>query len=221
MQTHFVSTNFSTGTLTSRTIRVRNPTCGSGPEVSAFRNSGRGLNRFTACEVGLPECGFCASPAFPTASNPYRALYDGKQTHTANLTLDSPVPCTGMVKRVLRATWVLAANAGVAGLMFMRLRSIGFPTGTLVDFQLYFEFVFEVLFPAIGIVLELVNWQFARWVNVGCFVIAGGFWLAAAVYWRSDAYFGVLLIIALGLLAIAGLTEIVYRRTRTNPSYMT
>ena len=104
--------------------------------------------------------------------------------------------------------------------MYIRLRSVGFPTGEL-DLQLCFEFVFEILLPVIGIVLELVNWKFARWVNVGCFTVAGAFWLAAAVYWRSDAFFGVLLIIALGLLIIAGLTEIVYRRTRSDPSYTT
>ena len=127
------------------------------------------------------------------------------------------VLCTGMVKRAFCAAWVLAANAGVVWLMFTRLRSVGFPGGEL-DFQLCFEFVFEVSLPLIGIVLELANWKFARWVNVGCFTCAGGFWLAAAVWWRSDALFGVLLIIALGLLTIAGITEVVYRRTRSNSS---
>jgi hypothetical protein len=95
--------------------------------------------------------------------------------------------------------------------MFIRLRSVGFPE---LNFQLWFEFVLEVILPMVGIVLEVLNWKFARWVNVGCFAGAGSFWLAAAVWWRSDPFFGVLLIIALGLLAIAGLTEIVYRGTK-------
>jgi len=38
--------------------------------------------------------------------------------------------------------------------------------------------------------------------------------LAAAIWWRADPFFGVLLIIALGLLTTAGITEIVYRRTK-------
>jgi hypothetical protein len=98
--------------------------------------------------------------------------------------------------------------------MFTRLRSVGFPS---LNFQIDFEFTFEVILPIVGILLELVNSRFARRVNVGCFTIAGFFWLAAAVWWRSDSFFGVLLIIALGLLTIAGITEIVYRGTRSIP----
>jgi hypothetical protein len=63
--------------------------------------------------------------------------------------------------------------------------------------------------------IELVNWKFARWINVGCFIVAGCFWLTAALWWRSDPFFGVLLIIALGLLTIGGLTEVIYRATRS------
>jgi hypothetical protein len=119
-------------------------------------------------------------------------------------------------KRIFRSAWVIAANTFIAWAMFTRLRSVGFPA---LDFQLCFEFVFEVILPIIGIVLELVNWKFARWVNVGCFAVAGCYWLAAAIWWHSDPFFGVLLIIALGLLMVAALTEIVYRRTQSDPSY--
>jgi hypothetical protein len=120
-------------------------------------------------------------------------------------------------KRTFRVIWVLAANGCVAWLMFTRLRSVGFPSGGF-SFQLWFEFVVEVILPIMGIALELVNWKFARWVNVGCFAGAGCFWLAAAVWWHSDPFFGVLLIIAIGLLLVAGLTEVVYRTTRSDPS---
>jgi hypothetical protein len=119
-------------------------------------------------------------------------------------------------KRVFRLAWVLAAYACVSWLMFTRLRSVGFPAE--LDFQLCFEFVVEVILPVVGIVLEVVNWKFARWVNVGCFTAAGIFWLGAAFWWRSDPFFGVLLIVALGLLAVAGLTEIVYRGTKAHAS---
>jgi hypothetical protein len=119
------------------------------------------------------------------------------------------------LKRIVRLTWVVAANAFVAWSMFTRLRSVGFPS---MNFQVDFEFAFEVILPIFGILLELVNWRFARWVNVGCFAVAGCFWLAASVWWRSDSFFGVLLIIAFGLLIIAGMTEIVYRVTRNIPS---
>jgi len=75
-----------------------------------------------------------------------------------------------------------------------------------------------VILPVVGIVVEVLNWKFARWVNVGYFTVAGFFWLAAAFWWRSDPFFGVLLIVALGLLALAGITEIIYRGTRTEAS---
>jgi hypothetical protein len=113
-------------------------------------------------------------------------------------------------KRILRAVWIFSINACVAWIMFSRIRSSGFPS---LNFQLCFEFAFEVIAPIAGIVLELVNWKFARRVNVGSFTLAGSFWLSAAVFYRSDPFFGVLLIIALGLLTIAGLTELVYRGT--------
>jgi hypothetical protein len=136
---------------------------------------------------------------------------------TLPIDVDASVLCTGTVKRAFRIAWVLASNGGVAWLMFTRLRSVGFPSGEL-GFQLCFEFVFEVSLPVIGIVLEIANWKFARWLNVGCFTCAGVFWLTVAIWDRSDSFFGVLLIIALGLLTIAGITEGVYRGTIRNSS---
>ena len=103
--------------------------------------------------------------------------------------------------------------------MFMRLHSTGFYGGDLLSPELWFEFLFEVSLPIVGIVLELADAPFARWVNVGTFAVPACFWLAEAIWWHSDPFFGVLLIIALGLLTIAGVTEIVYRRTRSDFSY--
>jgi hypothetical protein len=123
---------------------------------------------------------------------------------------------TRAVKRIFRIAWVLAANGGVAS-TFSRLRSTGFYGGTLAP-QLFIELLFEVILPVLGVVLELVNWKFARCLNVGCFAGAGCFWLVGAVWDRSNPFFGVLLIIALGLLIVAGLTEVVYRATRSDPS---
>jgi hypothetical protein len=123
---------------------------------------------------------------------------------------------SSVLKRIFRCAWVLAANTFVAWAIFTRLRSVGFPA---LDFQLCFEFVFEVILPIVGIVVELVHWKLARWVNVGCFAVAGCYWLAGAVWWHSDPFFGVLLIVAMGLLIVAGLTEIVYRRTQSDSSY--
>jgi hypothetical protein len=118
---------------------------------------------------------------------------------------------SNVLKRILCVAWILVANTFVAWTMFIRLRSVGFPS---LNFQVDFEFTFEVILPIVGILLELVNSRFARTVNVGCFAVAGCFWSAAAVWWRSDSFFGVLLIIALGLLTMAGITQITYRGTK-------
>jgi hypothetical protein len=123
------------------------------------------------------------------------------------------------LKRAGRITWVLVVNTLVAWLMFMRLRSVGFPAldfQLALSFQLWFEFAFEVILPVAGILFEIANWKFAKWVNVGCFVVAGCFWLIAAVWDHSDPFFGVLLIMAIGLFLVAGLTELVYKMTRTH-----
>ena len=124
------------------------------------------------------------------------------------------------MKRVLRAVWVLAANGCLASLMLTKLISTGFYGGNLRAPELWFELLFEVSLPIAGIVLELVDWPLARWVNVGTFAVPGCLWLGEAIWWHSDPFFGVLLIIAFGLLTTAGVTEIVYRRTSSDSSYL-
>jgi len=99
-------------------------------------------------------------------------------------------------------------NSGVAWLKFTRLRSVGFP---VLNLQLLFEFAFEVVLPIAGIILEAANLRFARLMNVGRYAVAGSFWLVAAAFDHSDPFFGVLLIIGLGLIVIAGPTEAIYR----------
>ena len=121
---------------------------------------------------------------------------------------------SALLKRIGRFAWVLIVNSLVAWAMFIRLRSVGFPAG--LDFQLCFEFAFEIILPITGIVLEIFNWKFAKLVNVGCFVAAGCFWLVAAVWDHSDPFFGVLLIIAVGLFMVAGLNNLAYRVTRSD-----
>ncbi len=123
------------------------------------------------------------------------------------------------LRRVGRIAWILVVNTLVAWLMFMRLRSVGFPAldfQLALSFQLWFEFAFEVILPVAGVFFEIANWKFAKWVNVGSFIAAGCFWLIAAIWNHSDPFFGVLLIMAIGLFLVGGLTELVYKMTRTD-----
>lgn len=107
-------------------------------------------------------------------------------------------------------------NGFVVWLMFTRLFGEPFNRDAQTP-QLWMEFLLEAAPPILGIVFELANLKFARWVNVGYLTLAGCFWLAEAVRWWSDSFHGVLLIVAIGLLTFAGLTEIVYR-TMTSPA---
>jgi len=116
------------------------------------------------------------------------------------------------MKRAFRFAWVLAANGFVVWAMFTRLFGEPFNRNAQTP-QLWLQFSLEAVLPISGIVLELVGWKFARWVNVGYLILAGCFWLAEAFWWWSDPFHGVLLIIGLGLLIVAGLTELVYRFT--------
>jgi hypothetical protein len=122
---------------------------------------------------------------------------------------------TIFMKRFGRLVWIVVVNALVAWAMFVRMRSSGFPPR--LDFQSCFEFAFEVFLPTVGIVFEILNWRIARWINVGSFVIAGCFWLIAAIWDHSDPFFGVLLITAIGLFVIAGLNKLAYRLTKSDP----
>jgi hypothetical protein len=79
---------------------------------------------------------------------------------------------------------------------------------------MWVEFLLELLLPILGIVLEIANRKYANWVNIGSLTLAGAFWLAEAVWWRSDPFFGVLLIMSFGLFILAGLTAIICWATK-------
>src|SRR6266481_5434988 len=105
------------------------------------------------------------------------------------------------MKRAVRIGWLLAVNSFVAWVTVTRLFA-ALSSRDSRDFQVWFEVLLEVLLPIIGILLELSRWKYAKWVNIGYLAIAGGFWLAEAVWWHSDPFFGVLLIISIGLLIL-------------------
>ena len=79
---------------------------------------------------------------------------------------------------------------------------------------MWLEFLLELLLPISGIALEFSDRKSAKWVNIGSLTFASAFWLAEAVWWRSDPCFGVLIIMSFGLFILAGLTAIVYWATK-------
>lgn len=86
-----------------------------------------------------------------------------------------------------------------------------------LDPQVFIEIILELPLPVFGIALELFGWRSARWLNIGYLLVAGCFWLGSAVRWHSDPFFGVLAIMSLMMFVLAGLTEMIYRWTQTQP----
>lgn len=117
------------------------------------------------------------------------------------------------MKRTLRGAWVLATNGFVVWLTFTRLSAAISSRESWKSFELWIEIILEILTPVVGIVLRIVGWKFANRMNIGYLSVAAGFWMGSAVWWRSDPFFGVLLIISVVLAILAGLTLLVYRAT--------
>jgi hypothetical protein len=105
------------------------------------------------------------------------------------------------MKRAIRLLWVLGVNGAVIWFMYSQKVS-----GSLV-------LLLKATVPILGIVVELVGWRFARWVNVGYLALLSLYWCGGAAYWHSDPFFGVLLIIGVGFLILTGLTDRVYHYT--------
>lgn len=90
------------------------------------------------------------------------------------------------MQKALRLGWVLLANGLVILVTLARLRS--FYSAGLLHVQIVLEFVLEVLFPIVGIIAELIDWKFARTINVGYLCAAGCFWMVGALWDHSDPF---------------------------------
>lgn len=86
---------------------------------------------------------------------------------------------------------------------------------TTVNGKNWLEFLLKATIPCVGIFLDLLGSKFAKWVNVGYFTVLGLFYFEEAVRYWSDSFHGVLLLIGLGLLMLAGLTALTYRLTNS------
>ncbi len=117
------------------------------------------------------------------------------------------------MKRAVRLAWVVASNGFIVWVMSTRLFGALFNQDTQ-SLRSRVEFSLEAILPILGIVFEFLNLRSARRINVGYLALAGGVWLGAGIWWRSDSYDGVLLILAFGLFIFAGVTELIYRKTK-------
>lgn len=121
------------------------------------------------------------------------------------------------MQRGMRIGWIVLANGGVVWFTTVRL----FPellaakdwnlSGAL---QFTIETILEIALPIAGIIAEIANWKHSQGLNVGYLLLASCWWLLGALFWRSDPFWGVLLIFGLGFLALTGITFVLYRATQ-------
>jgi hypothetical protein len=123
------------------------------------------------------------------------------------------------MKRILRLAWVLAANSFLA-FVFFQNEGRGFVfDGQWHDPDVWFDMIFAVSVPIAGIILELANARYAKWVNIAAFAIPACYFSAKAIHWLYDSlFFPFFLFIALILFVCAAATAIVYRVTRSKDS---
>src|ERR1700743_823343 len=98
--------------------------------------------------------------------------------------------------RIFRLAWLFCVNGFIALFTLWRLRGAALVAFTgqpefqpWLIFQTTFEFVFEVCLPIAGVVFEVARRKFAQRINVGTFVVAGGFWLGAGGFVAAGAVF--------------------------------
>jgi hypothetical protein len=123
-----------------------------------------------------------------------------------NFWLDRP----GRLIRVVRVLWVSVTSGILVRLLFGS--HFGQPFNRAAQSpELWTSFLLKAAIPVIGAILEIFGSKYAKWLNVGFWTLAGLYYCAAAAYYWSDPFFGVLLILGVGLLIPAGITYLLYR----------
>ena len=118
-----------------------------------------------------------------------------------------------IAKRGFRSLWVLFANGFVVRRIFISFFGDPFNRATVCT-KNEIEFVLRAGLPILGMVFELINSRFARWLNVGYLSAFALLCLADAVKNWSDPYHGVLVLMGGALLVMAYLTDVIYRLTK-------
>jgi hypothetical protein len=119
----------------------------------------------------------------------------------------------GVAKRVVRLIWVLAVNGFIVRMTFTSLFGDPFNPKAVTSHN-KLQFVLWIALPIAGMILESVNWRFARWINVGYLAAYGLDDLAGAIRYWSDPYHGVLVLVGGSLVVLAYITDVIYRATK-------
>jgi hypothetical protein len=112
--------------------------------------------------------------------------------------------------RVIRFLWVFATTVILVRLMFESYFGEPFNREAQSP-ENWAWFLVKAIIPASGTVLELVGSKLAKWINVGFWTLAGLYYSVGAVYYHADPFFGVLLIMGVGLLVLGGINYLLYR----------
>ena len=121
--------------------------------------------------------------------------------------------------RILRASWVLLTNGIAVYLLYAGTRQVTLLNHLLEqDFKnrdLWNAFGLRAAVPIVGILLELTSSRFARWVNVGYFLVVGVVFSGVGIFAWPDHHAFVYLLLGLLALGVSIANYYWYRRRRS------
>jgi hypothetical protein len=121
--------------------------------------------------------------------------------------------------RLLRSTWVLLTNGLSIYMMYLGVSQVVLLNDLLEQDNknktLWLHFALRIIVPVLGILLEFLGSRFAKWVNVGFFVLVGSASCAISVWAWSDYHGHVLLLIGIAAFAVAIVDYLLYHGTRS------
>ncbi len=121
--------------------------------------------------------------------------------------------------RIVRLTWVFLTNGAAIYFMYGSFQQVALLNHLLEQDNrnkaLWFHFALKATTPILGILLELLGSRFAKWVNVGYFLIVGIVFSTISILAWSDYHGRIYLLIGLAALVVAGVDCLFYRRTRS------
>lgn len=126
--------------------------------------------------------------------------------------------------RILRSIWVVVTNGTVVFFMYRNTQPVADLNRLLEQANsnrvLWFHFVLWASIPVLGILLEFLGSRFAKWVNLGFFLLVGLLSSYVGIWNWSDYVGRTYLFLALPAFVVAGVNLFLYRRPRTVPDVL-
>jgi hypothetical protein len=119
--------------------------------------------------------------------------------------------------RILRSVWVVVTNGTVIFFMYLNTQPVADLNRLLEQPNknrfLWFHFVLSASIPVLGILLEFLGSRFAKWVNLGFFLLVGLLFSYIGIWNWSDYVGRTYLFLALPAFGVAVANYFLYRKS--------